>query len=59
MNHLHLLRLLMVLVISGCVGISHGPGERHADAPQGRIHNMSREGISKLVSTWKLISFHS
>jgi|WetSurMetagenome_2_1015567.scaffolds.fasta_scaffold530665_1 hypothetical protein len=54
-----LVRLLMVLFISGCVGIGHGPGARNADAAEERIHGMSKEVIPKLVGTWKLISFHS
>jgi len=59
MKTLYLLRLLIVLFISGYVGIGHGPGERHADAAEGRIHSMSKEIIPKLVGTWQLISFHS
>jgi hypothetical protein len=59
MKNLYLLSLLIVLFISGCVGISHGPGERNAAAAKGRIHSMSREVIPKLVGSWKLISFHS
>ena len=59
MKNLYLLSLLIVLFISGCVGISHGPGERNADAAKGRIHSMSKEVIPKLVGSWKLISFHS
>ena len=59
MKNLYLLSLLIVLFISGCAGISHGPGERKADAAKGRIHSMSREVIPKLVGSWKLISFHS
>ena len=59
MKNLYLLSLLIVLFISGCVGIGHGPGERNADAAKGRIHSMSREVIPKLVGSWKLISFHS
>jgi len=50
--------LLIVLFISGCVGISHGPGEMNAAAAQGRMHSMSREVIPKLVGSWKLISCH-
>ena len=57
-KNLYLLSLLIVLCISGCVGISPGPGERNADAAKGRIHSMSREVIPKLVGSWKLISFH-
>jgi hypothetical protein len=59
MKNLCLLGLLIVLLISGCAGISHGPGERNADAAKGKIHSMSREVIPKLVGYWKLISFHS
>jgi hypothetical protein len=58
MNNLSRLSLLIVLFISGCVGIGHGPGERNADAAPGRIHRMSTEVIPKLVGSWKLISFH-
>ena len=59
MENRYRLSLLIVLFISGCVGISHGPDERNAAAAQGRIHSMSREVIPKLVGSWKLISFHS
>jgi hypothetical protein len=45
--------------ISGCAGVSHGPGESNADAAKGRMHSMSREVMPKLVGSWKLISFHS
>ena len=58
MKNLYRLSLLIVLFISGCVGMSHGLGERNADAAPGRIHRMSREVIPKLVGSWKLISFH-
>lgn len=58
-KNLYLLSLLIVLFISGCVGIGTGPGERNADAAEGRIHSMGSEVISKLVGSWKLISFHS
>ena len=54
-----LLSLLIVLFISGCAGISHGPGERKADAAKGGIHNMNREALPELVGSWKLVSFHS
>jgi hypothetical protein len=57
-KNLYRLSLLIVLFISGCVSISHGPGERNADAAKGRIHRMSKEVIPKLVGSWKLISFH-
>ncbi|MBU1744850.1 MAG: lipocalin-like domain-containing protein, partial [Proteobacteria bacterium] len=50
---------MVVLLIGGCAGISHGPGERKADAEKGRMHSMSREVIPELVGSWKLISFHS
>ena len=59
MKNLHLLSLLIVLCISGWVGISPGPGERNADAAQGRNHSMSKEVIPNLAGSWKLISFHS
>ena len=59
MKNLCLLGLLIVLLISGCAGISHGPDERSADAAKGKIHSMSMEVIPKLVGSWKLISFHS
>ena len=59
MKNLYLLSLLIVLSISGCAGISQGPGERKADAAKGRIYSMSGEVISKLVGSWRLVSFHS
>ena len=58
MKNLYLLSLLVVLFISGCVGMNHGPGERKADEAEGRIHCMSREVTPKLVGSWKLISFN-
>jgi len=58
MKNLSRLSWLIVLFISGCVGIGHSPGERDADAAKGRIHGMSREVIPRLVGSWKLISFH-
>jgi hypothetical protein len=58
MKNLYLSSLLIVLFISGCAGISHGPSERNADAVNGRIHSMTKEIIPKLVGTWKLVSFH-
>ena len=54
-----LLISMVVLFIGGCAGISHGPGERKADAEKGRVHSMSREVIPELAGSWKLISFHS
>ena len=59
MKNLTLLNSLMVLFISGCVGLSPGPGENNVDAAKGRIHGMSREVMPKLVGSWKLLSFHS
>jgi hypothetical protein len=59
MKNLYLLSWLIVLVISGCDGIGHGPGEKNADAAKGRIKSMSKEVIPNLAGTWKLISFHS
>jgi hypothetical protein len=59
MKNLYLLSGLIVLCISGCDGIGHGPGEKNADAAKGRIHSMSKEVIPKLVGSWKLVSFHS
>ena len=59
MKNLYLLSWLIVLVISGCDGIGHGPGEKNADAAKGRIKSMSKEIIPNLAGTWKLISFHS
>lgn len=50
---------MVVLFVGGCAVISHGPGEKHADAEKGRMHSMSREVIPELVGSWKLISFHS
>jgi hypothetical protein len=55
----YLLIPMVVLFISGCAGISHGPGERNVDVVKGNIHSMSREVIPELVGSWKLISFHS
>jgi hypothetical protein len=55
----YLLISMVVLLIGGCVGLSHGPGERKADAAAERMHSMSMEVIPKLVGSWKLISFHS
>jgi hypothetical protein len=58
MKNLNPLSLLMVLFISGCVGMGHGPEEGSADAAKGRIHGLSREIIPKLVGSWRLISFN-
>jgi len=58
MRNLYLLSWLIVLFISGCGGISHGPSERNAEAAKGRTHSMSRDITPKLVGAWKLISFH-
>lgn len=51
--------LIMILFISSCAGISHGPGKSSAEEAKGRIHSMSREIMPTLVGSWKLISFHS
>jgi len=59
MKNSYRLSWLIVLFISGYVGVSHGPGERKAAAAQGGIQVMSKEVIPKLVGSWKLISFHS
>ena len=59
MKNLYLLSWLIVLLISGCVDIGHGPGEKNADAAKGGIKSMSKEVIPNLAGTWKLISFHS
>jgi hypothetical protein len=56
-KYLHLLIWLIVLVISGCDGIGHGPGEKNT-AAKGRVDSMSKEIMPKLAGTWKLISFH-
>jgi hypothetical protein len=58
MKNLNPLSLLMVLFISGCVGMDHGPEEGSADAAKGRIYGLSREIIPKLVGSWRLISFN-
>ena len=58
-KYAYLLILMVVLFIGGCAGVSHGPGERKADAAKGRMHSMNREVIPELVGSWKLISFHS
>ena len=58
MKNIYKLSLLILLFISGCTVICHGPDERKADAAKERIHSMSREVIPKLVGSWKLISFH-
>jgi hypothetical protein len=55
----YLLISMVVLFISGCAGISHGPVERNADAAKERIHSMNREVIPELSGSWKLVSFHS
>lgn len=49
---------MVVLFIGGCAGISHGPGERKADAAKGRVHSLSSEVIPELAGSWKLVSFH-
>lgn len=54
----YLLVSMVVLSITGCAGISHGPGERKADEAKERDHRMSKEVIPKLVGSWKLASFH-
>jgi hypothetical protein len=54
-----LLISMVVLLIGGCAGISHYPGERKAGTGQGRIHSMDRDILTKLVGSWKLVSFHS
>jgi hypothetical protein len=59
MKNLYQLSLLIVLFVSGCIGLSPGPGERNADEAKGGIHSMSSEIIPKLVGSWRLISFHS
>ena len=59
MKNLYLLSLLMVMFISGCVGMNQGPGERPTDAGKERFHGMNREVIPELVGSWKLVSFHS
>jgi hypothetical protein len=59
MKKIYLMSLLIALLISGCTGINHCPGERNADAVEGRIHGMNKEVISELVGSWKLVSFYS
>jgi hypothetical protein len=59
MKNLFLLRLLIVLFISGYCGMGHGPAVRNADAAEERMQSMSKEIIPKLAGSWKLISFHS
>lgn len=53
-----LLSLLIVLLISGCAGISYGAGEGKADAVEGGSNGMSSEVIPELAGSWKLVSFH-
>jgi hypothetical protein len=53
----YLLRLLVIVIIGGCVGISLGPGNSNAGPAKGRRHSMSQEAMPKLVGSWKLISF--
>ena len=54
----YLFSALIVLFISGCMGICHGPGERDTAGEKERMHSMRREVVPKLVGSWKLISFH-
>jgi hypothetical protein len=58
-KNLYLLGLLIVLVISGCIGRDDAPGGKNADAAKGRIKSMSKEVMPTLAGSWKLISFHS
>jgi hypothetical protein len=53
------LSLIIVLFVSGCVGLSPGRGEKNAEVVKGRNHTMNRDVISKLVGSWKLISFQT
>ena len=50
--------LLIILLLSGCVGPGRSPGDRSRDAQEGRIQIMSGEGIPNLAGSWKLLSFH-
>ncbi len=59
MKNLHLLSLLMVLFISGCVGMSTGPGERKTEAAERSVRSLSGEIMPQLVGSWKLVSFYS
>jgi hypothetical protein len=58
MKNVYLLSFLIILFISGCVGISPSPGERNAAAAPGRIHSLNEEVTAKLVGSWKLVSCH-
>ena len=58
MKTIYKLSLLILLFISGCTVICHGPDGSKADAAKERIHSMSRKVIPKLIGSWKLISFH-
>jgi hypothetical protein len=58
-RNLNPLSLLIVLFISGCVGMGPVSGERNTDAKGLKIGGLRREVMLKLVGSWKLISFHS
>jgi hypothetical protein len=57
MKNIYLLSLVIVLFISGCAVVCHGPDERKEDAEKERINGMSTEVIPKLAGSWNLISF--
>jgi hypothetical protein len=54
-----LLSLFVILFVSGCAGLSPGRGERNTDGAKTRSYTMNRDGFSRLVGSWKLISFHT
>ena len=55
----YLLIAIVVLILGGCTGMNHGPGETRADAPKERINRMSSEGQPDIVGSWQLVSFSS
>jgi hypothetical protein len=52
------LSLFIVLLISGCAGITYGSAQRKTEEARERGQAMSRECLPALTGTWKLVSFH-
>jgi hypothetical protein len=58
MQNLYPLCLLVVLLVSGCAGLSHGQCQTKAYEVKKGGNSMGSEGNLTLAGTWKLVSFH-
>ncbi len=59
MKTLYLPGSLLILLAAGFAGVSHGPGERRADAANGKTQVLNSATSPNLAGSWRLVSFHT